>query len=505
MRINFLKDEHWYGGMVDMGVKFPISSDDDISVLFTDYTQGIDQSSPLVFSNKGRYIYGKCAFDAHFKYGEIIIDDNVELEIEDGYETLKDAQLAFAGKHFKLNGTIPNLKFFKTPQYNTWIELMYNQNQKQILEYAHSLSDAGMPAGVLMIDEGWSPDYGIYDFDKAKFDNPKAMIDELHEMGFSVMLWVTPLISPDSNCYRELRDTDIIIKDENGKPAVRSWWNGYSCVLDFTNPKTCEWFGEKLEWLMDNYGIDGFKFDSGDTYLYKEEDNTYIKQEPSAHTKTFDLYCGGYTFNELRNVWDCGGEPLICRLQDKNPSWDDTGLKAIIPNMLTQGILGYYFGCPDMIGGGAYGSFLEKNYKTDEELYLRWLGASILCPMMQFSISPKRILTKKGFETVQQLLAIRDEFIDIIIELSKKASKTGEPVMRYMEYEFPNCGYEKVTDQFMLGSDILVAPILEKGEVKRKIQLPFGKWKSYCGETFDGGCEIEFNAAINEVPIFIKQ
>ena len=124
---------------------------------------------------------------------------------------------------------------------------MYNQNQKQILEYAKTLKEAGLPPGVLMIDEGWAPDYGDYDFCARKFSDPKKMVDELHEMGFKVMLWVTPLISPDSDCYRELRNTNYLIKNSDGKLAVREWWNGFSAVLDLSNPEVCDWFDGKLQ------------------------------------------------------------------------------------------------------------------------------------------------------------------------------------------------------------------------------------------------------------------
>ncbi len=504
MTFNFLENEYWYGGVVHIGYNLPISADDDIKIELVGGKIALDQYSPLFLSSKGRIIHSDNAFDVHFKNGEIIIDDAFSVELIEAGSDLRSAHMTAAKKYFGLCGKVPNLKFFETPQYNTWIELTYNQNQKQILEYARTLINGGMSPGVLMIDEGWSPDYGTYEFDASKFTDPKAMIDELHEMGFSVMLWVTPMISPDSNCFRELRKTNIIIRDASGEPAIRKWWNGYSCVLDFTNPECCEWFDGKLNYLMDKYGVDGFKFDSGDTYLYRSDDKTYISQEPNKHTTAFNRYAERYAFNELRNVWDCGGLALICRLQDKAPAWDNTGLGMLIPNMLTQGILGYYFGCPDMVGGGAYGYF-AKGFSVDEELYLRWLSASILCPMMQFSISPKRILTDKSFEAVQKLVGIRAEFTEKIIGLAKNAAENGEPIMRYMEYQFPNNGYEKITDQFMLGDGILVAPILTKGEKSRDVVLPDGKWASPNGEIFNGGRTVNISAALDELIILKKE
>ncbi len=502
MTINFLENEFWYGGVVHIGYKFPVSAEDELDVNLVGGKQACDQYSPLFLSSKGRILHSDKAFDVKFSKGEIIIDDKFNVTLTNGGNCLKDAQLTAAKKYFGLKGNVPNLKFFEAPQYNTWIELMYDQNQKQILEYARTLIDGGMKPGVLMIDEGWAPDYGTYEFAYEKFDDPKKMIDELHAMGFSVMLWTTPMISPDSHCFRELRDNapDILLHDKNGEFAIRKWWNGYSCVLDLTNPKTQKWYAGKLQYLMDKYGVDGFKFDSGDTYLYRDDDASYVSQEANAGTTAFNRFAEGYEFNELRNVWNCGGASLICRLQDKMPEWDTDGIKALIPNVLTQGILGYYFGCPDMIGGGSYGGFLG-GYKTDEELYLRWLAASVLCPMMQFSISPKRILSEKSFEGVQKLAKIRADFTDKIITLAKSATVTGEPIVRYMEYEFPNCGYEKITDQFMLGSDTMVAPILYKGVNERTVAIPNGKWRTSDGRVIDGGCSVALTAETDELII----
>ncbi len=503
MTFRFLENEYWYGGMVHIGGRLPISERDDVCVTLVGGRGACDQYSPLFLSSRGRILHSDRAFDVHFKCGEIIIDDRFSVTPEEGFGDLRSALREAAGRWFSLSGAVPDRRFFRTPQYNTWIELMYNQNQKDILHYARTLREGGMPAGVLMIDEGWSPDYGVYDFDPGKFEDPRAMIDELHAMGFIVMLWVTPMISPDGNCFRDLRSTDLLLRDGEGNIAVREWWNGYSCVLDFTNPATCEWFRGKLRGLMEKYGVDGFKFDCGDTYLYREGDRTHIPGEPNANTKAFNLFCSEFAFNELRNTWDCGGAPLVTRLQDKEPHWSYNGLGSLLPNMLTQGVLGYYFGCPDMVGGGAYGCFGE-GYKTDEELYLRWLAASVLCPMVQFSISPKRILSQESFAALTRLLALRERYTDTIVSLVERAAVTGEPAMRYMEYEFPGEGFERVTDQFMLGSDILVAPILEPGRTSRTVKLPRGRWQREGGIPIEGGGTVELPAAIDELIVLHK-
>lgn len=500
----FLKGEYWYGGIVHLGRVMPISENSEAVFDLISGEKASDQYSPLFISNKGRYIYSEKPFIITFSNGGISIEGIGETELSEGFETLKGAAVAAAKKHFNLCGKIPERNFFRVPQYNTWIELMYNQNEKDILNYAQSLLNEGMKSGILMIDEGWASDYGDFDFCCKKFKNPVLMVEKLHSMGFKVMLWVTPHISPDSDCFRELRNTDFLVRDSDGKIAVREWWNGYSCILDLSNPKACDWFRGKLCGVMEKYGVDGFKFDAGGAYLYRGDDKTAVVQEACEHTLSFDRFCAGFEYNELRSVWNCGGEPIVCRLQDKIPQWDhEEGITALMPNMLLQGLLGYYYGCPDMVGGGAYAYFNKDDRGCDEELYLRWLETSLLCPMVQFSISPKRVLSEESFKKVMQLIELREKYAEKIIELAENAATSGEPIIRYMEYEFPCEGMEEITDQFMLGSDTLVAPVTEKGALKRKVALPKGKWK--CGEKeYCGGCTVEVIAPPGELLIFEK-
>jgi hypothetical protein len=185
---------------------------------------GADQSASLFLSNQGRYLWSEKPFTATFCDGTIYIESEYEIELREGYRDLKGAHAAAMEAHYPATGNIPDETFFRIPQYNTWIEFMYQQNQEGILAYAHSIVDNGMQPGILMIDEGWSEDYGVFDFYPGRFENPKAMTDELHELGFSVMLWVTPHISPDSNAFRSLRDTDILLRNKYGEFAIREWF-----------------------------------------------------------------------------------------------------------------------------------------------------------------------------------------------------------------------------------------------------------------------------------------
>lgn len=499
MKIEILENEYWWGLFADRGHQMPYGKDTDIEIPMS----SCDQGAFILLSNMGRFIYSEKPHTLSFKDGFIDIEEeNFEIDFKDGFSTLRGAYMEVSQKYFEKSENIPDEKFFAVSQYNTWIELMYNQNQEDILNYAREIVRNNMPPGILMIDEGWSNDYGIYDFSKERFPDPIAMVKELHELGFTVMLWVVPLISPDSNTFRDLRNTDILLRDKDGKIAVREWWNGYSAVLDLSNPASVEWFTQKLDECKEKYGIDGFKFDSADSYLYKRDDKLHTPCEPLDMTTLYNSLGEKYPINEFRAAWNVKGRAYVCRLQDKLPSWGSDGLLALIPDTCIQGLVGSFFGCPDMIGGGSYGSFLD-GFKLDEELYIRWLELSALCPMMQFSIAPWRVLSKENFETVKEYVKLHQKYSALFISLAKDAAKTKEPIVRFMEYEFPHEGFEKVTDCFMLGKNILVAPVVQKGERVKKVKLPKGKW--LCDKMhYDGGQTVEIEAPLQKLLIFEK-
>ena len=501
MRVKILDNEYWYGGIVDKGLHMPLDKHSDFVLDMTDVCASLDQSNPLILSTRGRYLWSEKPFSAIFREGEIVCEGQSEVLVSEGHENLKGAYLAACRRHFPFSGRLPNEAFFRMPQYNTWIELQYNQTQQGVLDYAHGIIDHGLPAGILMIDDGWSEDYGVWQFHKGKFSDPKGMIDELHKLGFKVMLWVIPVVSPDCATFRELRKKDYLVKDKDGKIAVREWWNGLSAVLDLTNAGTWSWLKEQLDDLQEVYGIDGFKFDGGDAYFYTGEDQAAEQLLPQEYTSVYNRFALQYDFNELRSAYGFGGQALVTRLQDKQHSWDKSGLNCLIPNSLVQGLLGYAYHCPDMIGGGDVGSDYTR---IDEELIVRYAQVSALMPMMQFSLAPWRVLSEKNRDIVRKAALLHVKFSDYIMELACHACTSGEPIIRHMAYEFPEEGFETISDQFMLGDTVLVAPVLIKNMNERIVRLPKGKWQAADGNVYDGDTDICVKVTVEELPYFIR-
>ncbi|MCY1721831.1 glycoside hydrolase family 31 protein [Prolixibacteraceae bacterium Z1-6] len=511
---NNTDEKLWWAGITSQGHLMPVSNTYKANTI--DNTYG-NQAQPLLLSNKGDVIWSEEPFEFKIENNEVtILQAKGEIIKTKVGTTLKSGYMYASETYFPPQGKLPNELLIAKPQYNTWIELMYDQNQTDVLKYAHDIIDNGFPPGVLMIDDNWQEDYGKWNFHPGRFPNPKAMMEELHNLGFKVMLWVCPFVSPDCDVYRNLASKGAFLVNDlgqkqnntmptvdlrnNAKPEIVSWWNGFSAVLDLSNPVAEKWFKSQLDFLQKEYGVDGFKFDAGDARYYK---NGRSKGNASANDQAtlFGEIGLSYPLNEYRAMWKMGGQPLVQRLRDKAHNWND--LQKLVPSMLLQGIMGYYFNCPDLIGGGEFTSFL-RSAKIDQELIVRSAQCHALMPMMQFSVAPWRILDDTHFEAVKRAVEIRRKYVDYILDEAKKTAQTGEPTIRSLEYAYPNSGYGKINQQFLIGDKLLVAPIVEKGITELKVYLPEGKWKAFNGKTYKGDKQIIIPVGINDIPYFEK-
>lgn len=500
-----LEEEYWWGGAVSYGTRMPYLEPVDEFNLASKSTNS--QLVPLFLSNKGRYIWSDYPFKfSILENGEInIISDFEKIVVSHSGETLRDAYVTACQKHFKPSGILPDTLFFTMPQYNTWIELMYNQNQKDILNYARGIIENDLPPGVLMIDDNWQRYYGNFDFRREKFPDPKKMIEELHAMGFKVMLWICPFVSPDSEECRELHAKGYLLKNKtNNKPAIIGWWNGQSACYDFTNPDAVEHFVSTLKNMQKEYGVDGFKFDAGDNSFYRTHSFVSYKEDAISvdHTLAWMKIGLQFPFNEYRAGWKMGGQPLVQRLGDKHYSWG--AVQSLIPEMLATGLLGYPYTCPDMIGGGQIRTFINMDpTKFDQALIVRSAQIHALMPMMQFSVAPWRILNEENLNIIRDMARLHQSMGAYIMQCAHESSQTGEPIVRHMEYSFPCEGFTACKDQFMLGSKYMVAPVVTK-ENSRIVKLPKGRWKDDLGKIYKGGQTITLDVPLNRLPYFEK-
>ena len=511
LELKILEGEYWWAGLSSKGYEMPYDASTEVSYDLWGDNKG-NQAQPLLLSNKGRFVWSEEPIKFVFKKGFITVTTR-EGTIDSGKKGSNLAEVFdyVSNKYFPSNGLIPDKLLFTHPQYNTWIELMYDQNEDDILAYAEAIIENGYPPGVLMIDDNWQEDYGTWKFSPRRFNDPKGLIDRLHNMGFKVMMWMCPFVSADSADFRQLAQDGLLILDPQkqqnilwantkNKAAIIRWWNGASACLDLSNPRAQEWFKDQLDYLVEEYGVDGFKFDAGDARFYINNVVSWKRNiTPNDHTQFFAEFGLNYPLNEYRASWKMAGLPLAQRLRDKGHEWED--LAKLIPDQMSQSVMGYAYTCPDMIGGGEYRSFLS-NSSLDEELIVRSAQVHALMPMMQFSVAPWRILSKENNQICLDMANLHVELGEQFLHFAESAAKSGEPIVKPMAMAFPNGGYELVKDQFVLGNTIIVAPVIKKGERSRAVLLPQGKWKADDGNIYVGGKEVVIDVPLSRLPFF---
>ncbi|MFB9328192.1 glycoside hydrolase family 31 protein [Paenibacillus aurantiacus] len=499
--VDRLDGECWWGGDIEDGIRMPLGEENHARDLIRDGRS--NQAVPFLLSSRGRYIWSEEPIRYVFEQGRIEVEcDTGRVELREGFGSLREAFRAAASAHFAPDGNMPDPLFFTAPQYNLWIELQYEPTQEKVLRYAEDVLSNGLPPGILMIDDNWMEDYGVWTFRRDRFPDPKAMCRRLHEMGFKVMLWTCPFVSPDNAAnFRFLERQDYLLRDAKGEIAIRRWWNGYSAVLDCTNEAAVGWFHGELARLMDEYGIDGFKLDAGDPQFYRADDRSCEPVHPNGHCEAWARVGLRYALNEYRACWKSAGRPLVQRLADKNHSWGADGLASLVPNGLAQGLSGYAFACPDMIGGGQIADVENQpDRQVEQELFVRYAQCSALFPMMQFSAAPWRVLDDQHLAACVAAGELHRALGSEIITLAKHAALTGEPIIRHMAYVFPGQGFERTTDQFMLGDTILAAPVLEQGARSRLVAFPPGTWQGDDGSVVSGPCTREVEAPLARLP-----
>ena len=508
--VEMLPGERWWGGGGGDGQNQPYGAADSRRI---DLRIHGNTSSPLLVSSCGRYVWSEKPFGYEFKGGKLVLDSDFEkiVPVPAG-KTLKDAYLAAAKAHMRFGGRVPPDVFFTLPQWNNWIEIFLNgMDQKAADDYTAELAKSGFPCGIYMMDGGWLSHQGSYEFYEKDFPDPKGLFDRINSHGWIPLIWTAHFVSPDSREYKRLRyhpkqkGLDYLAyrkRPGSHEAAVVRWWSGISAIYDLTKPAANAYYVKTLKDFAAKYGIKGFKFDAGDPCFFVEDCRfADARAEPVDYTRLYaELAASEFPYHEIRVSWKCGGLPLVTRLGDRAHEW--TGSRyaqdTVVPQIIAAGLLGCPYSLADMVGGGLENSFIGR--EIDEKLFVRSAAMQSLMPMMQFSPAPWRHLSPDGVKLCRDFANLHVAFAPYILEMARHAAKTGEPIVRAMEYEFPHQGFSRPMQQFMLGGRWLVAPVITPDDAKT-VELPSGKWRDDLGEIHEGPKTISLERVpLNRLP-----
>lgn len=212
-----------------------------------------------------------------------------------------------------------------------------------------------------------------------------------------------------------------------------------------------------------------------------------------------DAVAKHYGLTEVRSGWKNQTAPIFFRQWDKTTAWGlDNGLHSVLTGILALSLAGYPFILPDMIGGNEY------EEKADAEMMIRWTQLNALLPAMQFSLAPWEY-GEECSEICKRYTNLHVQFSEKILSIANESIKDGLPIIRPIFWLDPdNETALTCNDEFLLGNDILVTPVVLPNARERNIYLPKGTWKDYwTNKIFTGSQWLKkYSVPLDILPIF---
>ncbi|HEX8284789.1 MAG TPA: TIM-barrel domain-containing protein [Pyrinomonadaceae bacterium] len=409
--------------------------------------------------------------------------------------------------------------------------------EARVREVARGFRESRIPADVIYLDIDYMDGFRVFTWNRERFPDPSKMIADLRAEGFRVVLIIDPGIKVDPSypAYKEGQAGGHFVKTAAGEELHASVWPGVCAFPDFTDPKSREWFGSLYKQNLDE-GVAGFWNDMNEpgVFLSDETPKPDVYHHPM---KTFPLDArhagdgGAGTHARYHNVYGMQMarstfEGLKRLAPDRRPfvltragyagvqrysavwtgdnvaSWDH--LRLSIPMLLNMGVSGIPFVGSDV--GGFSGN-------PSPELYARWLQAAALTPFLRshseagsnphepYSFGDE--FTKINRASVE----LRYRLLPYLYALFHEHAETGAPVMRPLWFEYPDDSRTyTVEDQYLVGRDLLVAPVVRESARKRGVYFPKGDdWVDWwTGKRYEGGKDAEVEAPLDRLPLFAR-
>lgn len=352
-----------------------------------------------------------------------------------------------------------------------------------------------IPSDVIHFDTGWfETDWRCdYQFSKSRFKDPAKMIADLKKDGFHISLWQLPYFVPKNKLFKEIIDKGLYVKDAKGNLPYED------ATLDFSNPATVTWYQDKIGNLI-KMGVGAIKVDFGEaapnTGIYASGRTGFYEHNlyPLRYNKTvadITKQISGENIIWARSAW-AGSQryPIHWGGDSENT---DNGMQAELRGGLSFGLSGFAFWSHDI------GGFVLK---TPEDIYRRWLPFGMLTSHSRCHGAPPKEPWEYGEDFnnyFRSVVEMKYQLMPYIYAQAKQCTEKGLPMVRALFIEYPNDpGAWLVEDEYLFGSDILVAPMLES-VTERNVYLPQGKWIDYqTGQVYTSGWH---NIRAGKVPV----
>jgi len=401
-----------------------------------------------------------------------------------------------------------------------------------------------LPLDVLHLDIDYMNGYRVFTWDPHGYPDPSAFTDKLRKQGVKVVVIVdpgvkfeppkpgaadagaNPELGPQNQTYYVFNQgmaKDYFLKRDDGELWVGAVWPGKAVYADFTLDAAARWWGDLHRAYLD-HGVAGIWNDMNEPSDFLDQTGKTQMDVVTYDGGTYSPYAGNrnvFALNEARATYE-GLERLrpndrpyvITRAAyagiqrystmwtgDNTATWDAMALS--IPMFESLGLSGEPF-----VGADA-GGFIGR---TDAELLTRWYQIAFLTPFCRnhaqrdaYDHEPWRFGTYYE-DIIRRYLKLRYRFLPFLYTALEEAHRTGVPIFRPLLLNYQDdANTLDIDDEFMVGSDLLVAPILTPGSTGRLVYLPQGNWFDYwTGRQLAGGHMIHAEAPLETVPLYVR-
>jgi alpha-glucosidase len=399
--------------------------------------------------------------------------------------------------------------------------------ESKVKEVTTKMRNLKIPCDAIYLDIDYMDGFRCFTWDKTKFPEPKRMVSELSDKGYKTIVIIDPGIKVDEEypVYQEAIENNYFCRRADGPFMKGKVWPGECYFPDFTNPKVRKWWSGLYEDLIGNIGVRGVWNDMNEPALFEIDGKTFpddvrhdYDDHACSHRKAHNIYgmqMARATFKGVKKFGN-GQRPLIITRSayagtqryasgwtgDNIASWEHLW----IANMQCQrmSISGYSF------VGSDIGGFIDH---PSPELYVRWIQLGIFHPFCRTHSSGDHgdqepwSFGEEALNIVRKYIELRYQILPYIYTTFYQYVSEGTPMLRPISI-FDQHDHDTLyrVDEFLHGDHMLICPVLEPNVKSRYVYLPKGRWYSYWDDVaYEGGKEITAAAALDQIPVFIRQ
>jgi alpha-glucosidase len=406
-------------------------------------------------------------------------------------------------------------------------------NEKLAREVAGEFRKRQIPCDIIYQDIGWTQNLQDFEWRKENYENPKKMVADLAAQGFKMIVSQDPVISQKNRKqWREADSLGYFTKDiRTGKSYDMPWpWGGNCGVVDFTKPAAADWWGGYQQKVL-NDGVRGFWTDMGEPAWSNEEDadRLFMKHYAGMH-------------NEIHNVYGLTWDKVVTeQFEKRNPNkrifqmtraafagmqrytfgwsgdsgngdnvlngWNKLAAQVILAQSAGMGLIPFW--TTDI--SGYCGDIKDRDAMA--ELYVRWMQFGVFNPLSRAHHEGNNAAEPWTFgpeaeRICRDAINLKYRLHPYLYTYARTAFDTGLPLIRALLLEYPeDTETFKLESEFLLGKELLVAPVVEKEATEKQIYLPQGEWIDFNDgiTTYRGKQWISYPVTLSTIPLFVKR